>query len=183
MLFHLHFFVKSFPRLAPAALILFALATVFPLTTATAEQGDDPNVAAPEFIPEIVPKNIAGMTLVNLIDGAEAARIIDRMHQGNVATLENFIATYQGLQGAATYYVSLYDTPQQATKDMEEMAEIMAREGHGFSHLMRREANGTVFYMALGQGQAHYFFARDTELVWLAVDKGIAEQALEDILR
>ncbi len=65
---------------------------------------------------------------------------------------------------------------------MEDMARVMEEEGHGFSHLMQRVQNGIVFYMALGQGQAHYFFARSVELVWLAVDKEIAEQAIMEVL-
>ena len=129
-----------------------------------------------------IPETIAGMELIELVDGEEAAAIIDRMHRGNVATRANFIARYQGQTGTATYYVSLYDDPLLAVGDMEEMAWIMGREGHGFSHLMRRSKAETPFYMALGQGQAHYFFARDLELIWLAADLSIAEQALEEIL-
>ena len=179
MRFHPRFSNESFPHPALATLVLLAMITAFITASAAAEQTHDPKVAAPEFIP----RSIAGMTLINLVDGAEAAKIIDRMHHGDVATQANFIATYQGLRGAATYYVSLYDDPRQALTDMEEMAEIMGKEGHGFSHLMRRTREETPFYMALGQGQAHYFFARDIELVWLAVDMDIAEQALEEILR
>ena len=130
-----------------------------------------------------VPETIVGMGLTELIDGKQAVEIINRMHQGNVATQANFIARYQEGASTATYYVSLYDDPRQAVEDMDEMARIMAREGHGFSHLMLRTMAETPFYMALGQGQAHYFFARDLELIWLAVDMDIAEQALEEILQ
>lgn len=179
MRFHPCFPIKSFSYPASAALVLLAVITAFMAAPVAADQTDASEVAAPEFIP----RSIAGMTLINLIDGAEAARIIDRMHQGDVATLENFIAAYQGLRGSATYYVSLYDDPTQAVKDMEEMARIMGKEGHGFSHLMRRTREEIPFYMALGQGQAHYFFARDIELIWLAVDMDIAEQALEEVLQ
>ncbi|WP_031387149.1 hypothetical protein [Desulfonatronum thiodismutans] len=179
MRFHPRFSIKSFMYRASAALALLALITAFTANPVTAEQADDPEVAAPEFIP----RSIAGMTLINLLDGAEAAKIIDRMHHGDVATQDNFIATYQGLRGSATYYVSLYEDPARAVKDMEEMARIMGKEGHGFSHLMRRSREEIPFYMALGQGQAHYFLARDIELIWLAVDVDIAEQALEEILQ
>lgn len=135
-----------------------------------------------EIMPVMIPQVIAGMELVELIDGDRAAAIINKMHRGNVATRSNFIVRYQCQAGSATYYVSLYDDPRLAEADMKEMAEIMAKEDHGFSHLMRRTINGQSVYMALGQGQAHYFFARNHELVWLAADVGIAEQALEDVL-
>ncbi len=165
-------------HLASAVLILLALSIVFMPIPAVAGQTADQASSIPEFIP----RSIAGMELVELIDGQRAAAIIDRMHHGDVSTQVNYIAEYKGPPGSATYYVSLYDDPRRVVTDMEEMAEIMAKESHGFSHLMRRVKNDVVFYMALGQGQAHYFFARDLELVWLAVDVDVAELALEDVL-
>jgi len=131
---------------------------------------------------EYLPANISGMDQKKVISGEEAARIINRMHQGDVATYADYIAEYRSEAGSATYYLSLYDHPEQATKAMEDMARVMEEEEHGFSHLMQRVQNGKVFYMALGQSQAHYFFARNAELVWLAVDTEIAEQAIMEVL-
>jgi len=130
-----------------------------------------------------LPRVIAGMNLENVIEGPKAAQIINRLHRGDVATHENAIANYRSQGHSATYYVSLYDDPGQAKQAMEDMAQVMAEGGHGFAHLMKRTQDEQQFYMALGQGQAHYFFARDVELIWLAVDKGIAEEAIMDVLR
>lgn len=138
--------------------------------------------SAREIFEELLPASIAGMELKEVVSGEEAARIINRMHQGEVATHSDFIAEYRGEPGTATYYLSLYEQPEQAVLAMEDMARVMKKEGHGFSHLMSRVHNDKVFYMALGQGQAHYFFARGVELVWLAVDTEIAEQAILDVL-
>jgi hypothetical protein len=129
-----------------------------------------------------LPQSIAGMALVRDIQGAEAAAIIDRLHHGNVATRANAIGEYEGGGRTATYYVSLYDNPAQAVEAMEDMAAVMSGGGHGFSHLMKRTAGEREFYMALGQGQAHYFFAREAELVWLAVDMDVAEKAVQEVL-
>ncbi len=138
--------------------------------------------SAQDITKELLPASIAGMELKEVVSGEEAARIINRMHQGEVATHSDFIAEYRGEPGEATYYLSLYEQPEQAVLAMEDMARVMKKEGHGFSHLMSRVHNDKVFYMALGQGQAHYFFARGVELVWLAVDTEIAEQAILDVL-
>lgn len=129
-----------------------------------------------------LPSVIAGMEITEGISGEEAARIVNRMHRGEVATRANFIGHYQGGGNTATYYVSLYESPDQAKAAMEAMATVMRQEGHGFSHLMKRTEQGTDFYMALGQGQAHYFFAKDNELAWLAVDIPVAEAAVKEIL-
>ncbi|GAB6057868.1 hypothetical protein [Desulfonatronum parangueonense] len=158
-------------RLVVMTMLLAAM--IVDVATAQAEQAAAANI----------PERIAGMERVELVSGMEAARIIDRMHQGSVATQSNFIARYKGGGHSADYYLSLYMTPEQAVKAMEDMAEVMAREGHGFTHLMKRDEDGLPFYMALGQGQAHYFFARDVELVWLAVDIAVAEKAVMEILR
>jgi hypothetical protein len=129
-----------------------------------------------------LPPSIAEMNLVETISGSKASRIINQMHHDNVATKSNYIGRYLGKTSTATYYVSLYDDSGQAEKAMEDMARVMEQHGHGFSHLMKREENGSIFYMALGQGQAHYFFAREIELVWLAVDAQVAEKAIKEIL-
>jgi hypothetical protein len=129
-----------------------------------------------------LPETIAGMALIKTIEGDEAAAIIDRLHHGSVATRVNAIGEYQGGGRSATFYVSLYDDPAQALRAMEDMAAVMSGGGHGFSHLMKRTAREREFYMALGQGQAHYFFAREAELVWLAVDMDVAERAVQEVL-
>lgn len=129
-----------------------------------------------------LPQSIAGMELVQAIEGDEAAAIIDRLHHGTVSTRANAIGEYEGGGRSATYYVSLYDDSGQAVQAMEDMAAVMSGGGHGFSHLMKRTADGEEFYMALGQGQAHYFFARGAELVWLAVDMEVAEGAVKEVL-
>jgi hypothetical protein len=129
-----------------------------------------------------LPPDIAEMNLVETISGSKAVRIINQMHHGNVATKSNYIGRYLGKTSSATYYVSLYHDSAQAEKAMEDMARVMEQQEHGFSHLMKRKENNRIFYMALGQGQAHYFFARDVELVWLAVDVQVAEKAIKEIL-
>lgn len=132
---------------------------------------------------EYLPQNILGMELQKVISGEEAAKIINRMHQGDVATHSDYIAEYKGNAGSATYYLSLYESPCQAAQAMKDMARVMKKQGHGFSHFMQRTHKNISFYMALGQGQAHYFYANGIWLVWLAVDKAVAEQAIMELLQ
>lgn len=153
---------------AVALILALLLTAAMPGLAGTAEVG--------------LPPSIAGMELVRTVRGAEAAAIIDRLHRGDVATRSNAIGEYEGGGKSATYYVSLYDDPARAVQAMEDMAGVMSGGGHGFSHLMKRSADGREFYMALGQGQAHYFFVRGAELVWLAVDVDVAEGAVREVL-
>ncbi len=129
-----------------------------------------------------IPSAILHMDKQEVKSGAEAARIIDRMHHGKVATGNDYIVNYEGKGNSSTLYVSVYDSNDRAVSAMEDMARVMRETEHGFHHFMRRTVRDRVVYMALGEGQAHYFFVRDKELIWLAVDTEIAEPSLEDFL-
>ncbi len=129
-----------------------------------------------------LPESILHMQKDEVISGQEAADVIDKMHRGQVASQENYIAHYHGQGDSATYYVSLYESQEQAISEKEKMAEMMREAEHEFSHFMPISVQGKDVYMALDQEQAHYFFARNQELIWLAVDVPVAEDALEDIL-
>jgi len=129
-----------------------------------------------------LPESIMHMEKKRTFSGEKASRTVDRMHRGQVATGRDFIAEYMGSGHSATYYLSLYADPDKAHEAMESMARVMEETGHEFTHLMPRTVKGKKVFMALGHGQAHYFFARDNELVWLAVDTEVAEAALEEVL-
>ena len=129
-----------------------------------------------------LPESILNMQKLKTFSGEKASGTVDRMHRGRVATGRDFIAKYKGSGYSATYYLSLYADPDKAREAMESMARVMEETEHEFTHLMPRTVKGKKVFMALGHGQAHYFFARDNELVWLAVDTEVAEAALEEVL-
>ncbi len=128
-----------------------------------------------------LPESILEMEKTEVMKGEEASTKVDRMHRGEVATGRDFIAEYSDGEYSATYYVSLYDEPEVAVEARQEMARVMEETSHEFSHFMQRTVNGHTVYMALAHGQAHYFFAQDKELVWLAVDMPVAEDSLKEI--
>ncbi len=130
----------------------------------------------------LIPSAILHMDKQEVKSGAEAAGIIDRMHHGRVATGNDYIVRYEGNGNSSTLYVSVYENNDMAVSAMEDMARVMRKTDHDFNHFMKRMVRDRVVYMALGQGQAHYFFVRDKDLIWLAVDTEVAEQALEDVL-
>ncbi len=128
-----------------------------------------------------LPESILGMEKTDVLKGQKASKKVDRMHRGQVATGFDYIAEYSDDEYSATYYVSLYDEPEDAKKAMQDMAKKMEKTSHEFSHFMQRKVNGHAVYMALANKQAHYFFAHGKELVWLAVDIAVAEDALEEV--
>ncbi len=128
-----------------------------------------------------LPESILGMEKTGVLKGEKASEQVDRMHHGQVTTGSDYIAEYSDDEHSATYYVSLYDEPEDAIKVMQDMAKKMEKTSHEFSHFMLRKVNEHTVYMALGNEQAHYFFAHGKELVWLAVDIAVAEDALEEV--
>ncbi len=162
------FFSRWAGKARGAAVILLALIIWgFPCTAVA----DEPRL----------PESILGMEKTEVMKGKEASKKVDRMHRGRVATGMDYIAEYSDDEYSATYYVSLYDEPEEAVKARQEMAREMEETAQEFSHFMHRTVNEHTVYMALAHGQAHYFFARGKELVWLAVDISVAEDALEEI--
>ena len=162
------FFSRGAGKVRGAAVILLALITwVFPWSALADEPG--------------LPESILGMEKTEVMKGKEASKKVDRMHRGDVATGMDYIVEYSDGDHSATYYVSLYDEPEEAVKAKQEMARKMEETSHEFSHFMHRTVNEHTVYMALAHDQAHYFFAQELELVWLAVDISVAEDALKEL--
>lgn len=140
------------------------------LIAACSEQKDKPAPAA-----------ILHLEQTDLLSGESAAEIINHLHQKVVTPSENYVGRYEGNGHTATYYLSVYTTVDEANSELELMVENMERGGHIFDHVRKRSINDRDVWMALGMGQAHYFYTQDNRLIWLAVDVPIAEDAIQSL--
>jgi hypothetical protein len=129
-----------------------------------------------------LPDAILSMSLTETLTGTEAAEIIDHLHQGTVAPDRNYVGRYRGDGNSATYYLSVYGTVDEAQSELDAMVAGLERGGHVFDHVRVRSVNGKDVWMALGMGQAHYFYAEGDRLIWLAVDVVVAEDAIQSLL-
>jgi hypothetical protein len=129
-----------------------------------------------------LPDAILSMALTETLTGAEAAEIIDHLHQDSVAPERNYVGRYRGDENSATYYLSVYGTADEAQSELVAMVAGLERGGHVFDHVRMRSVNGKDVWMALGMGQAHYFYAEGNRLIWLAVDIVVAEEAIQSLL-
>jgi hypothetical protein len=129
-----------------------------------------------------LPSSILMLDLAETLSGEEAAGIINHLHDSEVASAENYVGRYHGAGLSATYYLSVYETGDEAHAELDAMVAGMERGGHVFDHVRRRTVNERDVWMALGMGQAHYFYSQDNRLIWLAVDVPIAEDAIESLL-
>lgn len=128
-----------------------------------------------------LPDRILHLERTEVISGDAAAEIINHLHQKEVTPAVNYVGRYRGEGYSATYYLSLYDSSDEARAELDAMVASMEMGGHVFDHIRKRNVKGHDVWMALGMGQAHYFFAENNRLVWLAIDVPVAEDAIESL--
>ena len=129
------------------------------------------------------PASVGELKLSHALRGKEALQAIDRLHGKQLGETEAYVAHYEKGGLVAMLYVS---RPARRSDAQARIAKMVAGIGAGktpFFHLKSSERNGTTVYSALGEGQIHYFFSRDADVIWLAADPGVAKEAAEAVLR
>ena len=113
------------------------------------------------------PEGIGEKERVRVVDGNQAARIINRMHNQSVAADANVIAEY-GREKKDLLYISYYADQNQAKKAFDLMIEKMAAAKKGpFFHLMPLDTYTKPVYFTLGMGARHYIYQSGNYLLWL----------------
>jgi len=113
------------------------------------------------------PEKIGEKDRVNLITGAKAAAVVNRLHRNNVATGGDVIAEY-GRTKKDLLYISAYPDGKKAKNAFDLMINKMrAARGGPFSHLMPIKKYGGKVYMTLGMGAVHYIIWSENHLLWL----------------
>jgi hypothetical protein len=92
------------------------------------------------------------------------------------------VGFYASGDDRAVLYLSRFPDADTARAQLASMAAMIGRGRSGFGHHAETEIGGTVVHAVLGQGRAHFFFARDREVVWLAADPAVARPALAELL-
>ena len=113
------------------------------------------------------PEGIGEKERVRVVDGNQAARIINSMHNQSVAADANVIAEY-GKEKKDLLYISYYADQKQAKKAFDLMIEKMtaAKKGPVF-HLMSLNTYTKPVYFTLGMGAKHYIYQSGNYLLWL----------------
>jgi len=113
------------------------------------------------------PEGIGEKERVRVVDGNQAARIINRMHNQSVAADANVIAEY-GKEKKDLLYISYYADQKQAKKAFDLMIEKMAAAKKGpVFHLMPLNTYIKPVYFTLGMGARHYIYQSGNYLLWL----------------
>jgi hypothetical protein len=127
-----------------------------------------------------LPQYIGSMRLEKVHSGEEARREIDRLHGKQISFLRGYIGTYVAENGEGQLWVSIHSSEKEATEAIEKMAHGMKQEKQQFWHFRKIMIEQRPVYLAVGMGQAHYFFQNGAKVIWLAVDPSLAKEAIRD---
>ncbi|RMF61082.1 MAG: hypothetical protein D6748_02550 [Calditrichaeota bacterium] len=137
------------------------------------------NAMAPEIH---LPDSIQGLPLRQKISGKEAEKMLERMHNKDVAPGKNVIGVYQAGPHRTILYASSFPTRGKALDRLEEMSKEIGSGSSGFENHIQFEVNKNIIHQVTGYGQLHYFFAVDKFLYWLSVDYPLAHGSLAELL-
>ncbi|MDX2439282.1 MAG: hypothetical protein QNK40_01905 [Desulfobacterales bacterium] len=117
------------------------------------------------------PEKIGEKDRINLIIGAKASAVVNKLHGSTVATGGDVIAEY-GREKKDLLYITYYTDVEKAKKSFNLMIEKMrATKGGPFTHLMPiNKYNGNA-YMVIGMGSLHYIIWSGNYLLWLQTDQ------------
>lgn len=132
--------------------------------------------------PAPFPMSLHGMPVTSVATGTDAETAIRRLHGGDVASQASYLAQYEGGGATATLYLSRFDSPTHAASIATDMSLALGPDNPVFAHHERFDVDTVSVHAVVGQGQAHFFFARGPDVIWLAVDYDMARIALADLL-
>lgn len=129
------------------------------------------------------PEGIGQKERVRVVDGNQAARIINRMHNQSVAADANVIAEY-GKEKKDLLYISYYADQKQAKKAFDLMVEKMTAAQKGpFLHLMRLNTYTKPVFFTLGMGARHYIYRSGNYLLWLQTYQPFDDKLPDQLLK
>lgn len=129
------------------------------------------------------PETVGALQLVHALRGKEALQAIDRLHGKGLAGTDAYVAHYEKDGLVAMLYVSRPARSTMAGAQIEKMTTAIRAGKTPFSHLKSSERNGTTVYSAIGEGQIHYFYRRDADVIWIAADPPVAREVRDTLLQ
>lgn len=138
------------------------------------EEAGDPTIPLPE--------QIHGLQLAESRSGTDAAAQLERMHELDVAPTESVIGFYGPKDMRAVLYVSRFASPEEAGAQLIAMSSGIGSGSSGYGHHQRQDVADYQVHVVFGQGQVHYYWAKNRDLIWLAIPPALARAALAEVL-
>jgi len=125
------------------------------------------------------PQEIAGYRLQGTLSGSEAVASMERLHGEEIGIVTGWIARYE--DGGTIWLAEAADN-ETAGRLVQAMTDRIADGNESFTRLQTAKHEGLTIYSVLGQGQRHYYYAQDRQLVWIATPLGGEETFFSDAL-
>jgi len=132
--------------------------------------------------PLAFPRGLAGLAIVDSIGGEPARATLRRMHGKAVAPPDTRIGVYGHEALPTLVYVSRYPEPGLAVVETDSMVRRIGGGSGGFVARRTFRVSGLEVHELAGHGQAHYYFTRGAELVWLSAPPDRAPTMLAQLL-
>ncbi len=129
-----------------------------------------------------LPQELHGLELGDVRTGDDAARLIGRLHGGSVSPSESYVGYYGPPDMRAILYLTRFHDHSGAQAQLVAMADRIGSGSSGFGHHTQFHVLGIEIHSVFGYGQIHYFFARESDVVWLGMPPPVARAGLADLL-
>lgn len=124
------------------------------------------------------PGTLGDLKLLHASRGKEALQEISRLHGKALSAEGAYVAHYEREGATAMVYLARASSTDEAGRQLEQMRARIQRGDTPFSNLKTLKQGGMTLYSVLGQGQTHYFYRREADVLWLAVDAAAAKPSL-----
>jgi hypothetical protein len=129
------------------------------------------------------PTTLGGLELHHELTGARALGAINRLHgQAQIELADAWIAHYGEEDPSAMLYVGISGSQAEAEKLLAAMGSRIATGDTPFRRVHDVRLLGKDVVLLTGQGQFHFLFQDETQVVWLSADPPVACEALGEIL-
>ena len=128
-----------------------------------------------------LPRRAAGLALSRETYGAAAIQEINQLHNLAFPLVTGAVGEF-GAGPSVVLWVSGAEDENAAAQLLADMREKIDLGRSPFKSLGENLDGARVVYLLEGLGQRHYYFQSGNLLVWLAADRGLAEEALAEAL-
>lgn len=129
--------------------------------------------------PVSIPENLAGLLLTDQMTGKQAALEFSQLHGKQFPLTSGAVGIYGNHQ--ATLWVAGAPFKTMAAEMVTAMRDKIAEGRSPFTSSGEFSENERTIYSLDGMGQKHYYFQSGNLVIWLAVDAGFADSALQQL--
>lgn len=152
-------------------LILVVFAIVYPFNDLAIEEKTTPTL----------PEQVAGKALAAQVMGLSAVDEINQMHGKDFNLSDGARGSY-GANNEVIIWVSGSASEADATQLVIDMKNKIAEGNSPYEPLGEEQISGRAVYLLEGMGKMHYYFQSGDQVIWLAANPDLAEDALDQAL-